>query len=269
MTESSFAVQSLAIFTLASATLFYGISLIAPLRLDKKRAEHNGQSQKSSLDAVIAAFDPSIPIERARTPPASWYLSPDMFVHDTRTVFQRSWHPAARVEQLQNPGDYVAGEFLGVAYALVRDKEGVLRAFYNTCRHHAAVILGTPASQKASAPAGNIKSIICPYHGWDYKLSGELSCAPKTAGCEFKLEDNGLVQLKVDTWGPFVFISFDRDAPPLAGKWSEALKRLNSMGLKNLKYHSSRTYEVPCNWKVYVDNYLDGVSIVRASCCFL
>src|SRR4051812_14433479 len=117
----------------------------------------------SDLQSELRRFDPKLPIEKAATPPASWYLDPRFLALEKDTVFKKTWQPVGRIDQLQKPGDYFSGDLLGVPYAVVRDGEGKIRAFHNTCRHHAAEIL---------KGHGCVKDLICPYHGWTYGLDG-------------------------------------------------------------------------------------------------
>ena len=88
----------------------------------------------------LERFDPTTPIERAVTPPASWYTDPAFLQLEARAVFQRTWQPVARVDQLESPGDYVSGDLAGEPYVVLRDGEH-LRAFFNVCRHHASCIV--------------------------------------------------------------------------------------------------------------------------------
>ena len=93
------------------------------------------------MQKKLDRFDPSVPIERALTPPASWYIDPDLLELERRTVLREAWQPAARLEQLQASGDYVAGELAGEPYIVLRDGNE-LRGFFNVCRHHASHLAG-------------------------------------------------------------------------------------------------------------------------------
>jgi choline monooxygenase len=155
-------------------------------------------------------------------------------------------------QQIAKAGDFVAGEFAGLSYIVGRDQEGLVRAFHNTCRHHAARIL--PVGEVCGA-----KQFVCPYHGWTYRLDGKLAAAPRMNGARnFSLDCHSLVSIRCETWGPWVWICFDEGAAPLFGTVGELEKRLPGESLLGMHFHSRRTYEIRCNWKVYVDNYLDG-----------
>ena len=139
---------------------------------------------------------------------------------------------------------------MGKPYVVVRGADGELRAFYNVCRHHGAELV---------CGAGRIQNFVCPYHGWKYSLQGDLTAAPRMQGAEnFDKSAFGLKPVKLCAAGPFIWLALGSvDASPEAlfeGAWA----RLADTGYEKLKFHSRRTYEIRCNWKVYVDNYLDG-----------
>ncbi len=141
-------------------------------------------------------FDTSIPIEEASTPPASWYQDPKYLTLEEEKVFRRRWHFVGRVDQVQKPGDYFAGQLLSDPYVVVRGDDGELRAFFNVCRHHAAVV---------ADGEGCAKELTCPYHGWRYALDGRLRKAPRLGPAKnFNVAEFGLVPMHVTTWGPLV-----------------------------------------------------------------
>ena len=199
------------------------------------------------LSREITAFDPNIPIERASTPPASWYTEPAFHALEQRTVFRRTWQAAARLDALAETGQYVAGRTAGLSYVVSRGDDGVLRAFANSCRHKATEVC---------TGEGSLPHFTCPYHGWTYRLDGSLRTAPRIAGIEDLDRDQmALPALGLDTFGPFAMIHPSPSAPPLSRELKDLGDRLQ---WTSLRWHSRRVYEVECNWKAYVDNYLDG-----------
>jgi len=203
-----------------------------------------------SLRTELARFDPTLPIESAWTPPASWYVRPEFLELERTHVFRRTWQCVGRLDQVSTPGAYFADTLAGDPYVVLRDDDGTLRAFHNVCRHHAARICeGT----------GTVSELVCPYHGWTYKLDGGLTKAPRLGRNE--LFDRARFSLKpapVATLGSLIFIYLGDDAPPFAPQVAELGKRLDAMGTGHLKFVARRSYDIRCNWKVYVDNYLDG-----------
>lgn len=207
--------------------------------------------REQSLEEVIGSYKHTAPLEEASTIPAAWYVDPRIAEHERRTVFSQTWQVIGRADQLGATGDYVTATVAGEPIVAVRGGDGVLRAFFNVCRHHAAAV--------ATAPAGNAAVLRCPYHGWTYGLDGGLKGVPEFDGvCQFDRTTNGLVPVRVETWEHFVLVSLDAAACPLNDFLGSLVARVQPLNLSQLHFVERRTYNLNCNWKVYVDNYLDG-----------
>jgi choline monooxygenase len=211
----------------------------------------------NSLNKIINAYDPNTPLERASTIPAPWYTDERVFELEQQTVFSRSWQVAARVDQLQKPGDYVTTEIGDEPVVVVRDSANQIRAFFNVCRHHAAAVM--------TEPHGNAPQMRCPYHGWTYSLEGELKGTPDFSGvCDFDRATNGLTPIELAVWENWVFVKTEGgQRPALNGSiqdWfgAQFVDEIHALGLNNLHWLERRKYTIDCNWKVFVDNYLDG-----------
>src|SRR5207249_2746347 len=207
----------------------------------------------SNLADKLAAFDPTLPLAKAHTIPSLWYFDPEIHEAERRCVFGGSWQVAGRVDQVATPGSFFTIDLAGDPVLVLRDQQGVLRAFYNVCRHKAAQVI--------NECEGTLTKLRCRYHGWTYDLTGKLRGTPEFDGvADFCREDHGLTPLAVATWGPLVFVH----APPLerAGALAEFLaplpERSAGPNLKAMRFAERRTYELACNWKVFVDNFLDG-----------
>jgi choline monooxygenase len=201
----------------------------------------------SDLRNLLDAFDPNLPLDRAHTIPSAWYFDSDLAELERRTVFA-GWQAVGRLDQLSGPGSYLTADVAGEPVAVVRDEAGTVRAFHNVCRHRAAPVL--------CEPCGSATKLRCRYHGWTYDLSGRLRGAPEFDGvADFNREDFGLVPMIADTWGPTVWIHPQSAALRLADFISPLPERGEVAGLK---WYARRTYDLACNWKVYVDNFLDG-----------
>jgi choline monooxygenase len=194
--------------------------------------------------SVDFPFDPDP--ARAETLPARLYTDPAWLAAERRAVFARSWQPCARAEQLAVAGDYVTTELAGEPLALVRDGDAV-RGFYNVCRHRAGPV---------ATGCGRRQSLQCGYHGWTYGLDGQLLRAPEMDGtADFDPARIRLQPVATGTWGPLVMACLEPErAPPLAELTSD-------IALEPLPHRLRREYAVDCNWKVYVDNYLEGYHI--------
>ena len=205
----------------------------------------------NSIRDILGSYDANAPLAEALTIPAPWYVDSRISELEARTVFGKTWQLVGRVEQVERPGQFVTANVAGEPILVVRGNDGVLRGFYNVCRHHAAAVV-TEACGQASI-------LHCPYHGWNYGLDGSLKGMPEFDGVKnFDRQQNGLVPVKAELWEKFVFVNLDPEAAPLADFLGGLVKRVAPLGVSKLHYFDSRTYDIHCNWKVFVDNYLDG-----------
>lgn len=189
-------------------------------------------------------------LERASTLPSSFYIAPKFLEEEKRNIFWRTWQIVGRSEQVTGPGDYFTANLCNEPLLIVRDAEKKLRGFYNVCRHRA----GPPADG-----CGSRKVFRCGYHGWTYGLDGRLLNAPEMEGTEdFCYDDFRLRPVQVDEWEGQVFVNLDPNAEGL----QVALRGLPEQAAKfrfgSMKLAGRRDYHMQCNWKVYIDNYLEG-----------
>jgi len=206
-----------------------------------------------SLEQIIGLYDADAPLDRASTIPAPWYTDPRVLELELRTVFRRSWQYAARLDQLRAPGDYVACELPGgEPIVAVRGQDDQLRGFFNVCRHHAAAVV--------SDGHGSAHQFRCPYHGWTYALDGALKGTPDFTGvCDFDRSANGLVPIESSAATKWLFVKPDAGGLSLERFFgSDLLRQLDGLALDRLHWMERRSYTLECNWKVFVDNYLDG-----------
>ena len=120
-------------------------------------------------------------------------------------VFARSWQMVGRRELVATPGAFLTANIAGEPMVVVRGEDGVLRAFFNVCRHRAGPL--------CTEECGTVTKLRCRYHGWTYDLAGNLRGLPEFDGVQnFAKEDNGLVPVAVAEWGPFVWVHLTRTA---------------------------------------------------------
>ena len=211
----------------------------------------SGAGGETPLAEIVSSYDPAAPLADAWTIPASWYVDRRVAELERRTVFSNSWQLVGRADQVAAPGAFVTTEIAGEPIVAVRGADGVLRAFFNVCRHHAAAVL--------TAPCGRVDRLRCPYHGWTYDLAGQLRGVPEFDGVrDFERAAMGLAPVAVDTWEGLVFVHLDRDPMPLPVYLGALVGQIAPLGLGALEFCERREYTLACNWKVFVDNYLDG-----------
>jgi len=206
---------------------------------------------EQTLREILAAYNDSAPLAEAYTIPALWYTDARVAELENRNVFSRVWQAIARADQVASPGEYATATVAGEPIVVVRGSDGKLRAFYNVCRHHAMNVM--------NEPCGQAQHMRCPYHGWTYSLEGELRGMTEFEGVQnFDRAQNGLVPVRVETWENFVFVNLDPQAAPLLDFLGALVGLARPLGFMSLQFVERRSYTLQCNWKVYVDNFLDG-----------
>jgi choline monooxygenase len=205
-----------------------------------------------SLVELIDGYNPDLPLSRASTIPAAWYVDPRILDLERSTVFAQSWQLALRIDQVRAPGQYVSCELAGEPIVVVRGEDGIVRGFFNVCRHHAAAVV--------TESEGSARMFRCPYHGWTYGLDGALRGTPDFSEvCDFDRTTHGLIPLNCHDWQKWIFVSLEHQAQSLeAFLGPELVRGVDQLGLQDLHWMERRHYTLDCNWKVFVDNYLDG-----------
>jgi choline monooxygenase len=194
------------------------------------------------------------PLASARALPASYYTHPDSDVLDRRAVFTRGWQLVAHASALGGTGDHVVTELAGVPLLLVRGEDGELRALHNVCRHRAGPL--------ATCDGRGARRLRCQYHGWSYALDGRLLSATEMGDAEdFDVAAVRLPQARVATWQGLVFACLDAAAPPLDEVLAGMAERIGERGLADYRFHKRVAYDIACNWKTYIDNYLEGYHV--------
>ena len=203
-------------------------------------------------------------IECAQTLASKYYTDPAILAIEKERIFGRTWqlvgtlsHPCGEVDgrerTISDPETFFTADVAGEPIVVVRDKQGTLRAFSNVCRHRAGPI----------ALGSGCKNVLrCGYHGWTYTLDGRLIGTPDVDGVEFfDRSTMGMFPLRLETWEQFIFVNFDPNAVPLSVYLGKIPEQASGFPLQGLQLAERRHYVIECNWKVYVDNYLEGYHI--------
>lgn len=189
-------------------------------------------------------------ISRAWSIPAPYYVDAQVFALEKEKIFSCTWQVVGHRHQVLNPGDYFTTELSGEPLLMVRGANGDLRGFYNVCRHRA----GPPAEG-----CGSRKLFRCAYHGWTYGLDGSLISATEVEGVQdFDARQFSLVPVRTEEWFNLIFVNLDPNAEPLLKSLGELPQQAECFGFEHMKLFERRTYDMRCNWKTYVDNYLEG-----------
>lgn len=204
---------------------------------------------RAEFQSIRTGFDASP--ARSMSLRAEAYTDPNWYNADLKGVLARTWQWVCHVEKVREPGAYVTVDIAGQPIAVVRGRDGVLRAFYNVCKHRAHMLL---------SGAGTTSKIMCPYHAWVYKLDGQLARAPHTEALEnFKESEICLDQVKVEEFCGFVFVNLDATAGPLAEQSGDLGTEIRHWApdIEQLTFGHRLTYDIKSNWKNVVDNFLE------------
>lgn len=191
--------------------------------------------------------------------PVEAYLSPEWFAREQEQLFGSVWHFGGFVEDVAGSGDFVTIQAGPHPLLVVRGPDGKLRGFHNICRHRGTQLLRTIGKAK--------KSLICPYHHWTYSLEGNLNSIPsrKTEFADVDMKSMCLHKASVETWKGMIFVHPEPDAGPL-GDWLQGVgEHIGPHRPEELvEYPDGRTRtEINANWKIVVENYIDGYHLAH------
>ncbi len=187
----------------------------------------------------------------SRTIPWDWYHDPAVLRLERERIFTRFWQYVGHVGDAPEPGSFATAVVGHVPIVLVRGRDEVLRGFVNVCRHRGYLLC---------EGSGRRETLQCPYHAWTYELDGSLRSAPRADQEHgFDREGLGLVPVRVDGWGPFLFANLDLEAPPLAEFLGELpeLVAAGGVDVDELRFHVRAESSYEANWKICVENFLE------------
>jgi phenylpropionate dioxygenase-like ring-hydroxylating dioxygenase large terminal subunit len=191
-----------------------------------------------------------------KTLPAWIYSSDEFFALERAAIFMRTWQLAGHTSEIPQPGDYLRFDLLAESAIVVRGEDGEIRAFHNVCRHRAFRLL--------DSAAGRCDRLMrCRYHGFAYGLDGSLKAVPAEESFEgLDRACFGLNPVSLEIWKGFVFVRFDGDGPSVAEQLAAIEDQLAPYRLEELvPYGESATAPIGANWKVAVDNNIEGYHI--------
>ncbi|MBL8548335.1 MAG: Rieske 2Fe-2S domain-containing protein [Hyphomonadaceae bacterium] len=194
--------------------------------------------------------------ETSQTAPADWYSGESRWRQERAGVFARSWHFLGHASAWPGPSSYVAETLAGYPIVVVRDGSGGFRGFHNVCRHRAG-----PLTDTASGVCEK-SELVCRYHGWRYALDGRLKTARDFgAAGDFDVRDFSLFPVRVESWRGLVFAALDEKAGALGDLLAPLDRALGESDWSGHHIAGTRRHHLKCNWKTYVENYLEGYHI--------
>lgn len=189
------------------------------------------------------------PLDRARHMPGYIYTDRGVYEREKREIFLKDWLCIGRLEEVERPGDYFTVDIAGEPILISRGTDGILRGFFNTCSHRGVTV---------ASDSGTTKTFSCPYHGWTYALDGKLLYAPYMESVSgFDAARCGLRAVRLDSWQGWIFINLSNEAENLQSFLSTVGVRFDFVHAEDCRLASKWTFELPCNWKLCVENFQD------------
>ena len=235
-----------------------------PVKLESDQTAQYAKSPGESVQSILARDpnpappsyrtssyyhlgDEDIPIER--------YLSQEWHWLEVERVWRKTWQVACRIEEIPNPGDYVVYDIVDDSVIVVRTESGAIKAYTNACLHRGtALCLGQ----------GHTKNFRCPFHGFTWTLEGQLRYIPAQLDFPHIQKENfRLMEVKVGSWGGFVFINLDPAAPPLADYLEILPDHLDGKVFEDRYKAVHVSQVVPCNWKVAQEAFIEGYHVAE------
>lgn len=207
-------------------------------------------------DGLAQAF---APIGEACGLPNAAYWSDEWLKLEWEHCFRRSWVFAGAAAELPEPGAMKPVEIGGAPLIVLRDGDGIIRAFHNVCRHRGAKLVTEPCRKS---------TLTCPYHAWTYGLNGKLRARPHFSGPNVTdtFRDGGgekldLVPVRCETWNGCVFVNVSDDAEPLEDWLRPMLERTPGYDFSAIRWAGKLEFEVAANWKLVYENYMEGYHV--------
>ncbi len=193
-----------------------------------------------SIAELIAAQRPGTPLAQR------FYTDPAVYELELDRIITRNWYLAGHVSRIPQNGDFFVSRMGRESAIVVRGSDGNVKAFANVCRHRGSLV--------CLQEQGSARKFECPYHGWMYDIDGRLTAA-RSMPPGFDKKQHGLLPVSLEILGGLIFLAFTDDPPSLEGAKRDLAEPLAMFGFEDLKVAASRTYEIPANWKLAIENY--------------
>ena len=187
-----------------------------------------------------------------------FYTNPELTKLEQQNIFSKTWLYVGHTQKLPQRGSILAVEAAGRSIVIMRSDKGELGAFYNACPHRGSRLYSPSTQVGKSRVATSMKCLVCPYHGWTFNMDGALKGLPEREKFSESLdvERLSLRPIRLETWGPLMFVSLNELAPPLVQFLGKAVDRMRGFPISSLELLFEKDYDIDCNWKTFHDNGL-------------
>jgi phenylpropionate dioxygenase-like ring-hydroxylating dioxygenase large terminal subunit len=208
-------------------------------------------------ETVEKATATTDPLSTPKEIPVAAYISEEYARAERDRLWAKVWQQVCRVEELPRVGDFLTYDILDDSIIVVRTASGTIRAYHNVCAHRGRRLVDTPPG--AHDARGQRKQFVCTFHGWRYDLEGRNTFVAEREDwpCGLTERNDGLNQVRIDTWGGWVFINLDPDCEPLRDYLEPAASLLDPFQLENMRYRWRKWLTFDCNWKVAFEAFME------------
>ena len=219
----------------------------------------SGPEESLAMTAANQLLDPKIydstrlGVMESETLPASVYTSEEIYTREVEQIFNKDWYVVGDATRISKPGDFFTVDYFGKSIIIVRGEDGSVRAFLNACRHRGTAIV---------SGEGNVERFACPYHSWVYSLDGTLLSSMEMQNTQgFEQQSFGLIPVRMESWGVFLFITFDHNAVSLSERLGDLPNRFELYDFDDLVCVRRKEWEVACNWKLLLENGMEELHV--------
>lgn len=190
------------------------------------------------------------------TLPARLYLREESYETERAAVFGKEWMILGRTNELLDSGGYVAEEIAGYPVFIVLDGNGLPWGYHNVCPHRAGPIL--PMGR------GVTDKLQCQFHGWCFSFEGAFIEAPGfDEGVTFPTAAERLSEISMGRAGEMLWVSLSGSAVTLDEALGPLMSQCSDIDFGSMQFTGHHTEPMSCNWKIVVENYLDGYHAPR------
>ena len=198
------------------------------------------KNDELSIDELIASQKPGHSLDQR------FYTDPAIYDLEIEKIVNRNWILAGHASQLPEPGDFKVLNVAQESAIIVRGKDGKLKGFANVCRHRGSLV--------CLEEEGHADKFTCPYHGWMYDIDGNLTAA-RNMKDDFDMSTRGLKSVSVGEVHGLILVCFDDNPPSLEGAIRDLEEPMGMYDFENLKLAAQKSYAIPANWKLSIENY--------------
>jgi phenylpropionate dioxygenase-like ring-hydroxylating dioxygenase large terminal subunit len=198
------------------------------------------KNDELSIDELIAGQKPSHSLDQR------FYTDPEIYDLEIEKIVNRNWILAGHASQLPESGDFKVLNVAQESAIIVRGKDGKLKGFANVCRHRGSLV--------CLEEQGHADKFMCPYHGWMYDIDGNLTAA-RNMKDDFDMSTHGLKSVSIGEIYGLILVCFDDNPPSLEGAIRDLEEPMGMYDFENLKLAAQKSYAIPANWKLSIENY--------------